>query len=108
MYSSQSNRRVGDLDRLFQWGDHACHFYRSAEDLGDVLVLYFKAGLEGNERCLWVTARPYGKDRAISEMRTALADFDRRIAAGQMQIFGEDEWYAKLAAQSTAEKLHSW
>jgi anti-sigma regulatory factor (Ser/Thr protein kinase) len=108
MYSSQSTRRVGDLGRLFQWGDHACHFYRSAEDLGDVLVPYFKAGLEGNERCLWVTARPYGKDRAISEMRTAMSDFDERIAAGQMQIFGEDEWYAKLAAQSTAEKLQSW
>jgi anti-sigma regulatory factor (Ser/Thr protein kinase) len=108
MYSSQSTRRAGDLDRLFQWGDHACHFYRSAEDLGEVLVPYFKTGLEGNERCLWVTARPYGKDRAFSEMRTALADFDRRIAAGQMQIFGEDEWYAKLATQRTAEKLQSW
>jgi MEDS: MEthanogen/methylotroph, DcmR Sensory domain len=57
---------------------------------------------------LWVTAHPYEKDRAISEMRTAMADFDRRTAAGQMQIFGNDEWYGKLAALSTAEKVQGW
>jgi len=108
MYTSQSTRSGVDLPGLFQWGDHVCHFYRSADDLGEVLVPYFKAGLERDERCLWVTAHPYGNDRAVSEMRTALADFDRRIAAGQIQIFGQDEWYAKLAAQSTAEKLQSW
>jgi hypothetical protein len=55
-----------------------------------------------------VTGNPYGKDRAASEMRTAMSDFDRRTAAGQIQIFGEDEWYAKHAVQSTAEKVQSW
>ena len=108
MYSSISTRRGVGLDGLFQCGDHVCHFYHSADNLGEVLVPYFKAGLERNERCLWVTAHPYGKDRAASEMRVAMPDFDRRTAAGQIQIFGEDEWYATLAAQSTAEKVQCW
>src|SRR5262245_23231856 len=61
MYSSQSIRHGVGLDDLLQAGEHACHFYHSADDLGEVLVPYFKAGLERNERCLWVTANPYGK-----------------------------------------------
>jgi hypothetical protein len=41
-------------------------------------------------------------------MRAAMPDFDRRSAAGQIQIFSEDEWYAKHAVQSTAEKVQGW
>ena len=108
MYSSHTTRSRVGLDQLFRWGDHVCHFFRSADDLGEILVPYFKAGLERQQFCLWVTAHPYGKDRAVSELRTALSDFDRRTAAGQMQIFSEDEWYAKLAALSTAEKIQGW
>jgi hypothetical protein len=108
MYSSLSTRSGAELDALFRWGDHVCHFYRSADELGEILVPFFKAGLERNERCLWVTATPYGKDRAVSELRVAMSDFDRRIAAGQIQIFGEDEWYATLGVLSTAEKVRGW
>ena len=108
MFSSQSTRSGVGLDGLFEWGDHVCHFYRSANDLGEVLVPYFKAGLERNERCLWVTCEPYGRDRAASEMRAAMSEFDTRTASGQMQIFGEDEWYARLAPLRTAEKIQGW
>jgi anti-sigma regulatory factor (Ser/Thr protein kinase) len=108
LYSSHATRSGVGLDGLFRWGNHVCHFYRSADDLGEVLVPYFKAGLERNDRCLWVTANPYGRDRATSEMRVAVPDFDRRTAAGQLQIFGGDEWYAKLALLTTAEKVQCW
>ena len=33
-------------------GTHICHFYQTKEDLLDILVPYFKAGLEGNELCI--------------------------------------------------------
>jgi hypothetical protein len=108
MYTSHSTRSGVGLDGLFRWGDHACHFFRSADDLSEILVPYFKIGLERNEFCIWVTSSPYGKDRAASEMRAAVSDFDRRSAAGQIQIFGQDEWYTKLAVLSTAEKIQSW
>jgi hypothetical protein len=108
LYSSHSTRSGVELDGLFRWGDHVCHFFRSADDLSEVLVPYFKAGLERNELCLWVTASPYGKERAVGELRATVADFDRRVAAEQIQIFDEKEWYAKLALQRPAERVQCW
>ena len=34
------------------WGTHFCQFYQTREDLLDVLVPYFKVGLEDNEACI--------------------------------------------------------
>jgi signal transduction histidine kinase len=43
---------VGDIP----WGTHFCHFYETKQDLLDILVPYFKAGLESKEFCLWVVS----------------------------------------------------
>jgi anti-sigma regulatory factor (Ser/Thr protein kinase) len=96
-----------NLARL-QWGDHVCHLFDQKEDLGQILVPYFKAGLERNEACLWVTSSPYATERAASDMRAAMPDFDRRTAAGQIQIIGYDEWYTKQGALSAAETIRNW
>jgi hypothetical protein len=37
-----------------------------------------------------------------------MSDFDRRTSDGQIQIVDQDEWYAKLGALSTAEKVQCW
>lgn len=42
---------VGDLP----WGSHFCQFYTTKQDMLDIVVPYFRAGLEGNELCVWVT-----------------------------------------------------
>ena len=36
------------------WGSHFSIFYETKKDLLDILVPYFKAGLEQNELCLWI------------------------------------------------------
>jgi hypothetical protein len=95
------------LARL-RWGDHVCHLFDQAEDLGELLVPYFKVGLERNEACLWVTSSPYGTDKAVSEMCTAMSGFDQRMAAGQIQIVGYDEWYTRQGALSAAETIRNW
>jgi hypothetical protein len=105
MGSSHAKRRGVDHLSL---GHHACHFYRSADDLNETLVPYFREGLERNESCIWVTSIPYESDRAISEMRAAVSDFDRRFAAGQIAILGYDEWYTKQEALKTDEVVHNW
>ena len=46
------------------WGTHLCEFYQTKEDLIDILVPYFKAGLENNEFCMWVTAEPLNEEEA--------------------------------------------
>ncbi len=41
---------VGDMP----WGAHFCYFYETKQDLLDILIPYFKTGLENREFCLWV------------------------------------------------------
>ena len=89
-------------------GDHACHFFRTAEDLSEVLIPFFKVGLERRESCLWIAGNPYGVERAESEMRAALADFDQRAAAGQIEIVEQGEWHRKYGTLSIAETVQSW
>lgn len=68
------------------WGTHFCQFYQTKEDLLDTLVTYFKAGLENNEFCMWITSEPLSAEEAGRAMRRAMPDFDDRIGRGQIEI----------------------
>lgn len=74
------------------WGSHVCQFYNTKEDLLDVLVPYFKQGLERNEACVWLVG-----DLTIEEARNALAvavpDLERYLVKGQMQIRHYTDFY---------------
>lgn len=77
-----------------RWGSHLARFFGSATDLRDLVVPYFKAGLENNERCLWVTGPPLTPEAARSALRTAVPDLDRRERDAQIEIANGEEWYA--------------
>ena len=83
---------VGDV----AWGTHFCQFYHTREDLVDILVPYFKAGLENNEYCLWITANPLGEREAERAMREAVPDFYRLYQGkGQIEMVPYSVWYLK-------------
>lgn len=82
-----------------RWGSHLAHFFGSGDELRDVLVPFFKAGLDNNEQCLWVTGRAFNSDEARSALRAAVPDLDRRERDKQIEIFNGEEWYP------TAEKV---
>jgi two-component sensor histidine kinase/PAS domain-containing protein len=84
---------------VLQWGSHLAHFFGTGEELRDLLVPYFKAGLENNERCLWVTGQPFTAEEARSALRAAVPDLDKRETGKQIQIANGDQWY------SAGEKL---
>ena len=63
---------IGDVP----WGTHFCQFYQTKKDLVDILVPYFKAGLENNEFCFWVTSQPLEVEDAIKALRKAVPDLD--------------------------------
>jgi two-component sensor histidine kinase len=71
------------------------HFFESGSELRDVLVPYFKAGLENNERCLWVTGRAFGAEDARCALRAVVADLDKRERESQIEIVNGDDWYAR-------------
>ena len=68
------------------WGTHLCQFYERPEDLLETLVPYFKAGLEGNEVCVWVTDHELSVGAAAGALRAALPDLDVRLTSGQIEI----------------------
>ena len=79
---------IGDIP----WGTHICQFYQTKDDLIEILVSYFKAGLENNEYCLWVTSGPLDEKGAMEAMRKALPDFDRYLDRGQMDTIPLNRW----------------
>jgi hypothetical protein len=68
------------------WGSHVAHFFGSGDELREVLVPFFKAGLENNERCLWVVREPLGEDEARTALSGEVPDLHERERAGQINI----------------------
>ena len=80
---------VGDVP----WGTHFLMFYETKEDLLDTLVLYFKAGLETGELCLWLVSEPLTHDEARNALRDAIPDFERYLMDGSIEILGGRGFY---------------
>ncbi|MCR4305997.1 MAG: MEDS domain-containing protein [Candidatus Daviesbacteria bacterium] len=90
------------------WGTHFCQFYQTQKDLSDILVLYFKAGLENNEFCVWVTSEFLTEEEAIAAMKKAIPDFDKYLKKGQMEIFPYTNWYLKSGQFEMNRVLNKW
>jgi len=95
---------VGDLP----WGTHFCQFYEDRHDLADALVPFFKAGLENNEKCLWVTSEPFGREDARDSLRAAVPDLDQREARGQIEIIDFQNWYLRAGNLDADETVSQW
>jgi PAS domain S-box-containing protein len=74
------------------WGTHLCQFYERRQDQLDILVPYFRAGLEHREFCLWVLDPPLTVDDARAALQRGVADADRHLAAGDIEIVGHSVW----------------
>jgi PAS domain S-box-containing protein len=90
------------------WGTHFCQFYKTKQDLIDILVPYFKAGLESNEFCMWVTSKPLVVAEAEEAMRKAVNDFDEYLRRGQMEIIPYNEWYLLGGTFDDDRVLEGW
>lgn len=75
------------------WGTHFCHFYETKQDLLDLIVPYFKVGLEDNEFCLCVNYPLLTDVELLSALRAAVPNFDRHLARRSIEIVAPDSWY---------------
>src|SRR5258706_8120510 len=82
---------VGDMP----WGTHLCCFYETKQDLLDILVPYFKAGLENKEFCLWVVSDSglITVEEAKAALEQAVHDLDRRLSDEHIEILNGVDWY---------------
>ncbi|MHC1578156.1 MAG: MEDS domain-containing protein [Dehalococcoidia bacterium] len=90
------------------WGTHFCQFYKTKQDLVDILVPYFKAGLESNEFCMWVTSEPLVVAEAEEAMKRAVANFDEYLRQDQIEIIPYDEWYLQGGIFDDDRVLKGW
>jgi PAS domain S-box-containing protein len=95
---------IGDLP----WGSHFCQFYQTKEDLMDILVPYFKAGLENNEFCLWFTLYPVEVEETKEALKRAVPDFDVYLEKGQIEIIPCTYWCAKEGVFNPERVLNGW
>jgi signal transduction histidine kinase/CheY-like chemotaxis protein len=95
---------IGDIT----WGAHFCHFYRTQEDLAEILVPYFAAGLQANEACLWVTSDSLPADVAERLMINAIPDFKKYLVSGQIQIVPISDWYTPGNVFDAEKTLAAW
>jgi PAS domain S-box-containing protein len=79
------------------WGTHFCTFYETKQDLLDILVPYFKTGLENKEFCLWIVSNSelITTDEAEEALGEAVSDLDRYLAEGRIEIVSHDQWFLK-------------
>jgi PAS domain S-box-containing protein len=93
---------VGDMP----WGTHFCSFYKTKQDLLDIIAPFFKAGLESKEFCLWVISLSVQLtvEEARSALRQALPGFDRYLAEGSIEMVSP---YESLLKEATFD-LHQF
>ncbi len=90
------------------WGTHFCQFYNDKRDLTDLLVPYFKAGLENNEFCMWVTSYPLGADEAYGALNREIPDLDEYVRKGQIEILDYTQWYKVDGSFDSGRVLQGW
>jgi acetyl-CoA decarbonylase/synthase complex subunit gamma len=90
------------------WGTHFCQFYQTKQDLIDVLVPYFKAGLENNEFCMWVTSEPLRAQEARNALVQEVPRLADYISKGQIEILDYSQWYTAGGGFESDRVLQGW
>lgn len=90
------------------WGTHFCLFYENKDDLLDVLIPYFKVGLENNEFFLCVASPPLSSEEAQRAMRESVPDFERYLAEGQIEIVSYQDWLLTGGQLDSQRVLENW
>jgi PAS domain-containing protein len=94
---------IGDVP----WGTHLCQFYQDKQDLIDILVPYFKAGLANNEFCMWVTSEPLRSAEAKTVLAANVENLETYIGNGQLEIL-DNEWYSFGEKFESDRVLQRW
>ena len=84
---------IGIFDEV-RWGTHLCQLYESNQDLIEVLVPYFRKGLQRNAFCLWLSSVPLGQ-QVMEALRQDIPHFEQYQRKGQFRAIPYAEWYLR-------------
>ncbi len=95
---------LGDIP----WGTHLCQFYKTREDLTDILSPYFSEGLKSGEFCMWIVSEPLTKHSAEDALRKRIPSLERYLEIGQIEIIPYDHWYTPGGSFDSHKVLNGW
>jgi hypothetical protein len=107
MTSKLRNTGIGPVGYR-PWGTHFCNFYATKTDLVEMLVPYFKAGLENKEFCVWVLSEPVTEPEAWNALRETIPELDEYLADGSIEIFHARESYLKDGIFDMERLTRAW
>jgi hypothetical protein len=76
--------------------------------LVEILVPYFKAGLENKEFCVWVVSEPLTEPEAWNALRETIPELGEYLADGCIEILPGREWYLKHGIFDTERVIRAW
>jgi PAS domain S-box-containing protein len=74
---------------------HAAAFYRTSGELLDILVPFFKKGLEEGQSCLWLVPPSLRLDDAKCALARAVGNDKVFVRKGQLEFVSTEEWYTE-------------
>jgi DNA-binding CsgD family transcriptional regulator len=80
------------------WGTHLSLFYETKQDFFDIVIPYFRAGLENNEFCLWIVPPSVSQQEALEALKRGVPDFDRHLSEGNIELVSDDQWFRKAGS----------
>lgn len=88
------------------WGAHICGFHETKEDLLNIVIPYFKAGLENNEYCIWTIPESLSMEEATNALKNSIPDFD--FYELQLEIIPDTDWYFKHDGFQANKVIEEW
>jgi len=89
------------------YGLHMCHFFPTRHELIQGLVPYFEAGIDHNERCIWVTSSPLPAQDALIEISKS-PKLMQAATSGQLRVFDAVEWYGEPETLDAEQVIKRW
>lgn len=103
-FTASGIENLGDIP----WGTHLCDFFDTKQDLLDILVPYFKAGLKNNEFCLWIISEPINVREAFEAIEEAVPGFNEYFEKGCIEILPHSDWYLKGGKFDPRSVINGW
>jgi signal transduction histidine kinase len=66
------------------FGTHLCQFYKTQDDVNEIVQSFLLAGLDANERCIWMAQDPMSAEAARELLRAA--GQARRLSKRQVEV----------------------
>ena len=89
-------------------GSHNCLFYKSQDDLVNLLAGYIKSGIEKGEFCIWITADGGVEDKARRAVGKKLPNPNTQLAGSQIEFIQYSDWYLQDGSFRPEKVLNSW